>query len=325
MKHLTLAEWADILVVAPATANIIGKAASGVGDDLLSTTLLSFPKPILIVPAMDTGMWDNSIVQENVIKLQKHGYYFLQPSFGVLASGRVGRGRFPSVSTIVSKIDSVFEKRSSLAGKNFLVTGGRTEEDIDPVRVVTNRSSGMMASELVRAILCRDGNVKGIFGKVTCPLPQEAEIMRVRTAGEMLAVLQENFGWCDCLLMAAAVGDYRPKGAAASKIHDSTLSVELEKNPDLLAQITKQKAKRIVVGFSLEDKDHLSRAQYKLKAKHLDFVVYNSPAAIAETQSAASIIRAQGKPVEFGIQTKWQLANCILDECIKQMPRHKQK
>ncbi len=325
MKHLTLAEWADIFVVAPATANIIGKAANGIGDDLLSTTLLSFPKPVLFVPAMDTGMWANGIVQANVTRLKKHGFHFLQPSFGVLASGRVGRGRFPSVSTIVSKIDSVFEKRSTLAGKNFLVTGGRTEEDIDPVRVVTNRSSGMMAAELVRAILCRDGNVKGIFGKVTCLLPEEAEITKVRTASEMLAVLQENFNWCDCLLMAAAVGDYRPKGAAASKIHDKVLAVDLEKNPDLLAQITVEKAKRIVVGFSLEDKDQLSRAQDKMKAKQLDFVVFNSPAAIGETQSEASIIRSEGGPVEFGMQTKWQLANFILDECMEQMSARKGK
>jgi phosphopantothenoylcysteine decarboxylase/phosphopantothenate--cysteine ligase len=125
--------------------------------------------------------------------------------------------------------------------------------------------------------------------------------------------------------MAAAVGDYRPKGAAASKIHDKALSVDLEKNPDLLVQIAKQKAKRIVVGFSLEDKDQLSRAKTKLKSKQLDFVVFNTPAAIGETQSEASIIRGQGRPVDFGMQTKWQLANCILDECMEQMSGRKRK
>lgn len=325
MKHLTLAEWADILVVAPATANIIGKAASGIGDDLLSTTLLSFPKSILFVPAMDVGMWENSIVQENVTALKGHGYHFLQPSVGALASGRVGRGRFPSVSIILSKINSVFEKRSVLPDKNFLVTGGRTEEDIDPARVVTNRSSGMMAAELVRAIFCRGGNVKGIFGEVTCPLPEEAEIRRVRTSGEMLAALRDNFAWCDCLLMAAAVGDYRPKKTAGSKIHNKALTVNLEKNVDLLAQVTKRKAGKTVVGFSLEDKNQLSRARDKLKSKKLDLVVLNSPAAIGQTQIKASILRPQGGSTKSEMQTKWHLANCILDECMRQMSDRKRK
>lgn len=325
MKHLTLAEWADILVVAPATANIIGKAACGIGDDLLSTTLLSFPNPILFVPAMDAGMWDNSIVQKNVTALKEHGYHFLQPSVGMLASGKVGRGRFPSVSMILSKINSVFEKRSTLPDKNFLVTGGRTEEDIDPARVVTNRSSGMMAAELMRAIYCRGGNVKGIFGEVTCPLPAEVEITRVRTSQEMLAALRHDFTWCDCLLMAAAVGDYRPERAVASKIHNKALTVNLEKNVDLLTQVTKQKAGKTVVGFSMEDKNQLSRARDKIKSKRLDFIVLNKPAAIGQTQIEASILRSQGGSAKFKIITKWQLANSILDECMVQMSHRKKK
>ena len=323
IKHLTLTEWSDILVVAPATANIIGKAACGIGDDLLSTTLLSFTKPVLFVPAMDQGMWDNAIVQKNASKLRDHGFHFLEPSVGVLASGKIGRGRFPSVETIMKKILAVLEGRRSLNNTNFLVTGGRTEEDLDPIRVLTNRSSGVMAAELMRAIYCRGGNVRGIIGEVTCTLPEEVEITRVRTSHEMLIALKENFGWCDCLIMAAAVGDYRPKRRSLTKIHDVVCGVDLEKNVDLTKEVTRQKAGRVVVGFSLEDKNQLQRAKEKMKAKKLDYIVMNSSSAVGNTHIKASILRPKGKPILCDEQTKWQLANRILDECLPQLKRRR--
>ncbi|KPK63738.1 hypothetical protein AMJ83_05970 [candidate division WOR_3 bacterium SM23_42] len=325
IKHLTLSEWSDIFVVAPATANIVGKAACGIGDDLLSTTLLSFTKPVLFVPAMDQGMWDNAIVQKNVMILRGHGFHFLEPSVGVLASGKIGRGRFPSIETILKKIVAVFEGRCSLNNTNFLVTGGRTEEDLDPVRVVTNRSSGLMAAELMRAIYCRNGNVRGIIGEVACTLPEEVEITRVRTANEMSGALSKNFGWCDCLIMAAAVGDYRPKRGSSTKIHDAAYRVDLEKNVDLTKEVTRQKAGRVVVGFSLEDKNQVQRAREKMKSKRLDYVVMNSSSAVGDTRIRASILKPKGKPIVCEEQTKWQLANRILDECLPQLARRKKK
>ncbi|MDH4210873.1 MAG: bifunctional phosphopantothenoylcysteine decarboxylase/phosphopantothenate--cysteine ligase CoaBC [candidate division WOR-3 bacterium] len=319
IKHLSLCEWADIFVIAPATANILGKAACGIGDDLLSTSLLSCQKPILFVPAMDQGMWDNLIVKENVAFLKEHGFSVLEPGVGALASGKIGRGRFPSVNIILKKIMSVVEKRRDLEGRKFLVTGGRTEEDIDPVRVVTNRSTGLMAAELMQAIFCRGGTGKAIIGEVACQLPDGMDITRVRTSAEMLDALHEHFAWCDCLIMAAAVGDYKPQAQSNVKIHDETYDLNLRKNVDLLKEITKQKGNRTVVGFSLEESDQLARAQHKMNAKNMDLVVFNSPAAIGATRAAMSMLRANSEREDMGEQTKWQIANRILDECIMVM------
>lgn len=321
IKHLSLNEWADIFVIAPATANIIGKAACGIGDDLVSTTLLSFRKPVLFVPAMDEGMWENPIVQKNVSLLSDTGFHFLEPSVGALASGKVGRGRFPSVDIIAKKIISIHEKRADLRKKKFLVTGGRTEEDLDPVRVITNRSSGLMAAELMQAIHCRGGDVRGIFGEVACHLPQDMQIKRVRTSDEMLGALRSDYDWCDCLIMAAAVGDYRPKRKNVSKSHDKVIKVDFQKNLDILREITKHKASKVIVGFSLEDKDQLARARKKMETKRLDMIVINSTAAIGAGCATATILAKAGRPKTLKDQTKWELANRIIDECERYLAR----
>jgi phosphopantothenoylcysteine decarboxylase/phosphopantothenate--cysteine ligase len=316
IKHLTLRDWSDMLVVAPATANFIGKAACGIGDDLLTTTMISYRKPVLVVPAMDEGMWDNPIVKKNALTLKAHGVHFLEPSVGLLASGKVGRGRFPVVDLIRKKIMTILEQQHSLAGVKFLVTGGRTEEDLDPVRVVTNRSTGSMGSELLQAIYCRGGEVKGIFGDVTCTLPQDIDIQRVRTSDEMLEALKKMFNWCDCLIMAAAVGDYRPRNRLTEKVHDTEYRLDLEKTRDLLKAVATEKGKRKLIGFSLEDKDGLARAKDKMKGKNLDMVVLNTSAAIGHERIKASILRMKGKHISLKEMTKWQLANRILDECV---------
>ena len=316
IKHLSLCDWADILVVAPATANILGKAACGIGDDLLSTALLSCQKPVLFVPAMDRGMWDNAIVKKNVMLLKEHGFEVLEPTVGLLASGKIGRGRFPSVNIILKKILSMVEKRRDLAGTKFLVTGGRTEEDIDPVRVVTNRSSGLMAAELIQAIYCRGGIVKSVMGEVTCQLPEDMDITRVRTSGEMLDELRKHFAWCDCLIKAAAVSDYKPQVRSKAKIHDETLDLNLKKNVDLLKEITKEKRNQTIVGFSLEESDQLARAQLKMSKKNMDIVVFNSPAAIGATRAEISMLKADSERKDIGEKTKWEIANSILDECM---------
>lgn len=321
IKHLALGEWADILAVAPATANVIGKAASGIGDDLLSTLLLSFRGPVLLVPAMDQGMWENAIVARNVSLLRETGCHFMEPGFGALASGKIGRGRFPSIEMIARQIVALREKRGALGGRHFLVTGGRTEEDLDPVRVVTNRSSGMMAAELVRAVHCRGGMVRAIFGEVTCPLPEDVEIVRVRTSAEMRSALRLHFPWCDCLIMAAAVGDYRPKKKNRTKMHSRTQQLELEKNDDLVAEMARQKGGRVVVGFSLEDGSAPAPARAKMRRKKLDFIVSNTPAALGAAHLTARIVRPAGKPVTIKEQTKWEVANQIIDECVRSMDR----
>jgi phosphopantothenoylcysteine decarboxylase/phosphopantothenate--cysteine ligase len=316
IKHLTLNEWSDMLVVAPATANVIGKAACGIGDDLLTTTIISYRKPVLIVPAMDEGMWDSPVVIRNVESLKSDGFHFLEPSIGLLASGKVGRGRFPAVGMIQKKIMAIFEKQNDLNRRKFLISGGRTEEDLDPARVVTNRSSGLMGSELLQAVYCRGGAVKGVFGEVTCSLPEDIEITRVRTSGEMLDALKKMFDWCDTLIMSAAVGDYRPRQKNAAKVHGAKYNVELIKNMDLLKALAKKKRNKQLVGFSLEDRDGLARAREKMKVKDLDMIVLNTTAAVGHDRIKASILRKKGKPLVLPELTKWQLANHILDECM---------
>ncbi len=313
IKHITLNEWGDILVVAPATANIIGKAANGIGDDLLSTTIISFQKPVLFVPAMDSGMWSNKIVQENINKLRKNGYQILEPDTGSLASGKTGKGRFPRVERIYKKLLVCAGNYKSLRGKKILISGGRTEEDIDSVRVITNRSSGMMAMELYEAARCRDADVRLIMGQASVTVPDESEIMRVRTSEEMLYVLKRHIDWADVLIMNAAIGDYKPVKVSDTKIHKGLLKLDLKKNIDILKSLRNHKKDRIFIGFSVEDKEMLKRAETKLKEKGLDYIVSNPISAIGELRTSVTILKKNGEFLEFNEMTKWELANYILD------------
>lgn len=317
IKHLTISEWGDILVIAPATANIIGKAASGIGDDLLSTTMLSFPKPILFIPAMAQEMWQNKIVMANVQFLKENGYHLLEPVTGLLASGKIGKGRLPPVALIYKKILTTFQRCKSLQGKKFLITGGRTEEDFDPVRVITNRSSGKMALELLEAVICRAGKAKGIMAETSVQIPEGVDVLRARTSAEMLEALKENIAWCDYLIMAAAIGDYRPLSKSKTKIHANRMKIELAKNRDLLKELAKEKKEKIFVGFSLEDKAGIDRAKEKLPQKGLDFIILNSPKALGKERTEARLLKKNGEIIQFGKLSKWELANRILDECLE--------
>lgn len=321
IKHITLSDWADLLVIAPASANIIGKAASGIADDLLSTTLVSFPKPILIVPAMDGNMWQNAIVQSNVTKLKQNGYSFLNPVQGVLASGKTGTGRFPPPELTLRKIMTLRAGYTSLEGKKFLISGGRTEEDIDPVRTITNRSSGRMALELLYAAVCRDGMARGVFGEVSVSVPEEMNSVRVRTSSEMLKECKRWLGWSDCLIMAAAVGDYKPQKKSQRKIHTDTLTLQLVKNVDVLAELSKSKRGQVMVGFSLDKKDQVKRGKGKLAKKGLDLIVLNEPSVLGKDRAKAQILMKNGTMTKVATTSKWQLAHKILDLCCEMMNR----
>jgi len=315
IKHLALSDWADVMVVAPATANLIGKAASGIGDDLLTTILLSFPKPILLVPAMDEGMWQNKIISERVAQLKSVGFHILEPDVGPLASGKIGKGRFPSVRLIYLTIKTLMMKRLSLTGMKFLITGGRTEEEIDPIRVVTNRSSGKMALELFDAVNSRGGMTRLILGEIGVEAPACGDIIRVRTAADMLFALKDNIEWCDCLLMSAAIGDYRPRNRSAGKLHGDKLSIQLVKNADMLVSLVPFKKKKIYVGFSLEVADQLNRAKQKMMTKGLDLVVLDTAQALGADSAEFHLLRKKGRIVKLGHQTKQEVAHIILDEC----------
>ena len=321
IKHLALADWGDLLVVAPATADCIGKAAAGIGDELLSTILISFPKPILFVPAMDEGMWENPRVTENVQVLKDDGCHFLNPITGSLASGKVGKGRFPSGEIIYRKIRAVHESRPALTGYKFLVTGGRTEADLDPVRIVSNRSSGRMALELLIAALSRGADARGIFGEVSIPLPDGLPLSRVRTGREMLDNLKREIEWSDCLIMAAAVNDYEPEISAPAKGHLPRFKLALKKSTDILKTLSPRKGKRIVAGFSLEDRNGAERARKKMKDKNLDLIVFNTPRALGGDISDAQVMDDQGRIHKFAASDKWTMANNILDVCRSRLSR----
>ncbi|MEO0205895.1 MAG: bifunctional phosphopantothenoylcysteine decarboxylase/phosphopantothenate--cysteine ligase CoaBC [candidate division WOR-3 bacterium] len=313
IKHISLNDWGDIFVIAPATANVIGKAANGIADDLLSTSILSFQKPILFVPAMDSGMWNNRVVQKNIEKLRKNGCYFLEPDVGSLASGKIGKGRFPRVELIYKKILGCFAGYKMVTGKRILITGGRTEEDIDTVRVITNRATGMMAMELYEAGVCREADVKMIMGEASVLIPDEPGILRVRTSEQMFDALKKNIEWAQVLIMSAAVGDYKPKTISDTKVHKENLDLKLEKNMDLLRSLNKYKKNKIFIGFSVEDRDGLKRAHKKMKEKNLDMIISNPVWVIGKQSTSVTIIKKDGKLVEPGAMTKWELANYILD------------
>lgn len=313
IKHIALNDWGDIFVIAPATANIIGRAAHGIGDDLLSTTILSFQKPILFVPAMDPGMWNNKILQENVKKLNKNDYYFLEPDSGPLASGKLGKGRFPQVARIYKKILTCYAGYKMLSKKKILITGGRTEEDIDSVRVLTNRSTGMMALELYESARCREADVRLIMGEAGVSVPAEPEVLRVRTSEEMYYALKKHIEWADILIMTAAIGDYKPKKLSGTKIHSEKLKIEFEKNIDLIKSIKEYKKDKIFIGFSVEDKGALKQAYKKIKEKGLDLIISNPVWVIGKPSTTVTIMKKDGKLIEPGTMSKWELANYILD------------
>jgi phosphopantothenoylcysteine decarboxylase/phosphopantothenate--cysteine ligase len=268
---------------------------------------------------MDGNMWQNQIVQSNVAKLAQTGYSFLNPVQGILASGKTGTGRFPPPELTMRKIMTLHKGYKSLGGKKFLVSGGRTEEDIDPVRIITNRSSGRMALELLYAIMCRDGVAKGIFGEVGVSMPGDMDITRVRTSSEMLKQLKRSFKWSDCLVMAAAIGDYKPKKRSSSKIHSDALTVQLTKNVDLLAALSKSKSRQLMVGFSLDEQDHVKKGKKKLAKKGLDLIVLNEPSVLGSDRAKAQIVRKTGKITKVATTSKWQLAHKILDLCLETM------
>lgn len=317
VEHVHFNDWADMMVIAPATADIIGKIAAGIADDLLTTTVCSFSKPLLIVPAMDSNMWGNRIVQENVLKLKRHGYHFLEPSSGALASGKIGKGRFPDNYLIIRKIMSIKHGYRAMPGRRILISGGHTEENIDPVRVITNRSSGMMGTELMTAAYCREAEVYGIFGEAKI-IPMEMPVERVRSSAEMFNSIKSKYGWCECLIMAAAVGDYQPSSKSAKKIHRSALALKMKKTVDILSSLRKDKSK-FIVGFSLEDDDSMIRAKNKIKDKHLDMIVMNGAQAIGSEKISARIMFRNRKMMNCGQVTKWELANIILDQVITGM------
>jgi phosphopantothenoylcysteine decarboxylase/phosphopantothenate--cysteine ligase len=319
--HISLADRADLFLVAPATANFIGKVASGIADDLLTTTIMATKAPVLIAPAMNCNMFDNPIYQENEQKLRSSGCRFVDPVTGQLACGWEGKGKMQEPAVICEAAIALLA-RQDLAGETVLVTAGPTREEIDPVRFVSNHSSGKMGYAIARAARRRGAKVILVSGPVCLESPYGVETVRVKTAVEMRDAVMSRVAEAGIVVKSAAVADYRPVKRAGSKIKksDGALSIELEKNPDILAEIGQSKQGAIVVGFAAETDDLLANAEKKLEKKNLDMIVANDigePGAGFDLDTnIVRILYRDGRVEEPGIMSKDNLADFIIDRIL---------
>jgi phosphopantothenoylcysteine decarboxylase/phosphopantothenate--cysteine ligase len=316
IEHVSLAKAADIVVIAPATANIIAKLAAGIADDMLCCTVLATKAPVLIAPAMETNMYTNPITQDNLSKLKARGFVIIGPATGWLASGKVGPGRLADINDIIGSICQVLGKSGDLAGKHIVVTAGGTQEPVDPVRYISNRSSGKMGYALVEAARDRGAKVTLITAPVSLAEPIAVDVIKVGTAHEMYQAVDNIAAKADALIMAAAVADYRPKNAAKEKIKKGKagLTLELECTADILGSV---KGNFIKVGFAAESSNLLANARQKLQQKDLDLIVANDITAsdsgfVADTNQV-TIIDRTGKIDSLPLLPKREVADKVLD------------
>jgi phosphopantothenoylcysteine decarboxylase/phosphopantothenate--cysteine ligase len=320
--HISLADRADALVVAPATANIIGKIAAGIADDMLTTIVMATRAPLLLAPAMNVHMWENPLCQENIRKLHSRGYHFIDPQVGELACGYEGKGRLAEIPSIVEKIRALLSPQD-LKGETVLITAGPTEEPIDPVRFISNRSSGKMGFALARAARRRGAEVVLVSGPTALPFPPEVKGVPVRTAAQMREGVLAHLDTSSILLMAAAVSDYRPRETAAEKIKKSSgdLTLSLGVNPDILSEVGRRKGKCFIVGFAAETGNLLPNARRKLAEKNLDLMVANDvslPGAGFEVDTnIVKIIDPTGKTEEMPLMSKEELADRLFDRILQ--------
>jgi phosphopantothenoylcysteine decarboxylase/phosphopantothenate--cysteine ligase len=321
LDHIRLAREANVIVVAPATADFVGRAAHGLADDLLTACLLAAQSRVLLVPAMNDRMWSHAQTKRNVAHARSLGYDVLDPATGPLAVGEgSGPGRMPEPEEIMSHVGRLLESASSLKGKKIIVTAGATREPIDPVRFLSNHSSGKMGVALARAAWRRGAEVTLIVGHVDIPLPSEILTVKTDTVREMSEAVAEKLLATDVLIMAAAPADFRPASEAPQKIKKGRTAprIVLEPTEDILkSTIARRKKKSVIVGFALETTDGLQNAKAKLKSKELDFVVLNNAtepgAGFGVDTNRVTVIARDGKPEELELMSKTDLAEVLLD------------
>jgi len=320
IKHVSLAQKADLFIIAPATANIIGKLASGIADDMLTATVVATKAPVLVVPAMNHNMYANPVVQRNIRILKDFGYIFMEPDTGRMAEGSSGKGRLPEPSAIVGKACAILKPEQDLEGIRILVTAGPTRESIDPVRYISNHSSGKMGYAVAQAAHERGADVLLVSGPVGIGCPDGVRLISVTTAQEMHEAVNGNFENCDVVIMAAAVADYRPAEVSERKIkkNGDEMVLRLVKNPDILKTLGSIKGNRILVGFSAET-DHLEdNAAKKLESKNLDMIVANDVtmegAGFGTDTNIIKILKRDGTVIDLPLMSKLEAAHRILDE-----------
>ena len=332
VEHISLADWADMVLIAPATYNIIGKVANGIADDMPTTILaaVSVRKPVFFALAMNVNMYENPILKENIDKLKSFGYRFIDAEEGLLACNYSAKGRMSEPEDIVDEIErySIFSKienfDTALKGKKILITSGRTKENIDPVRYLSNNSSGKMGYSLAQAAADLGAEVTLISGPTDLKIPNGLEnFISVKSALEMYEKVDEYFKNTDIFIACAAVADYRPKEYKKEKIKksDSDLVMELVKNPDILLEMSKKKEKQLLVGFAAETNDIRENALKKLEKKNLDIIVANNASVMGSDENVIEIIRKDRTSVEISQKSKMELAYDILREVIFELKK----
>ena len=329
VEHIALARRADLFVIAPATANMIGKLANGIADDFLSTTVMATTAPVLLVPAMNTEMFQSAATQSNLITLESRGFMIMAPASGMLACGTEGIGRLPEPAEIVDQIAAHFESGKSMQGVRLLVTAGGTREAIDPVRYIGNRSSGKMGYAIAAAAAERGAEVTLVSGPVSLAAPAGVKRVSVESALEMREAVLAAFPTVDIVIKAAAVADYRPEVVAEQKIkkHSANLTVELTKNPDILAELGEIKTGQFLVGFAAETQELVANATEKLRRKNLDLLVANDvtlPGAGFESETnIVKLFAKDGSIEELPQMSKQDIARLLLDKVMLQVKGQK--
>ena len=329
IDHIALAQFAELVVIAPATANVIGKMTAGIADDLLTTVLVAATAPTLICPAMNDKMYANPVVKENLARLVARGHTVLEPGYGELACRTEGQGRLPDALEIAEEIEAILTEKD-LCDERILVTAGPTQEPFDPVRFISNYSSGKMGYALAQMARRRGAEVILISGPVPLPLPRrDIKFVSVRSAEEMEKAVFANLKGSSVVIMAAAVSDYRPKVISKRKIKkgDSDTSLALERTDDILRKLGKRKGNRILVGFAAETEDLIANAQKKLKGKNLDLIVANDVtkpgAGFASDTNQVKILYPSGKVKDHPLMSKAEVSRFILDDVLSLLRRKK--
>jgi len=324
ISHITLADTADVVAIVPATANTIAKLASGIADDMLTCVVLATKAPVIVAPAMHTNMFQNTVTQDNLTKLRARGFTIVEPEYGRLASGAIGIGRLAETGKIMGTIQQVLGRSGDLAGKRIVVTAGGTQEPIDPVRYVGNRSSGKMGYALAEAARDRGAEVTLVTAPTALPEPVGIETVHIETASQMKEAVAKATTQADVLIMAAAPANYQPKTTASQKIKKGTagLTLELVRAPDILSEV---EGNFLKVGFSAETENLIENARQKLQSKQLDLMVANDITAadsgFGTDTNKVTLIDKQGNLEDLPLMTKREVADRVLDKMVGLLPQ----
>ena len=323
VEHVSLAKQADLMLIAPASANVIGKMAHGIADDMLTTTVLACKAPVYVSPAMNTNMYENPIVQDNLCTLEKYGMKVIDPASGYLACGDTGAGKMPEPQTLFAYIEAELAHKKDLSGKRVLVTAGATQEALDPVRYLTNHSTGKMGYALAKAAMVRGAQVTLVSGQTNLEPPLFVDLVPVISAQDMYEAVENRFDETDVLIMAAAVADYRPKEYVDQKIKKKAGDhvLELARTTDIIGTLSARKKQgQFLCGFSMETEHMLENSKKKLQKKHLDMIVANNlrteGAGFGKDTNVVTLIREDGQ-MELPKLSKLEVSHRILDEIVQ--------